>query len=116
MAGSQYAEIHDCTFYDGHKELAQPSDSMPRDELILCDGEVEGEKEGNRVKGEEEEDVSEFNVHGLWPEETRWTRRVISRCFPAEKRSHNRKPRVVSLGAPELRKTRGQTGWSGTKG
>jgi hypothetical protein len=42
-------------------------------------------KEGNRVEGEEEEYVSEFNIHGIWLDETRWTRRVVSRWFPAEK-------------------------------
>jgi hypothetical protein len=110
VADGQYTEIHDCTFYDGHEEFAQPSDPMPRDESILGGGVVDGHEEGNRVEGKEEEDVREFNIHRLWPDEARWTRRVVSRWFPAEKRSHSRKPRSGSLGGPKLQKAGGQTG------
>lgn len=71
VAGSQYAEIHNRAFHDGHEELAQPGDTMPRDESVLGGGVVDGEKEGNRIEGEEEKYVREFNGHGIWFDETR---------------------------------------------
>ena len=71
MAGSQYAEIHDCTFHYGHEKLTQPDDAMPRDESVLGGGVVNGQKEGDRIEGEEEEDIREFNGHGIWLDETR---------------------------------------------
>jgi len=86
VAGSQYAEIHNCAFYDGHEEPAQPGDTTtPPDHSVLGSGVVDGKKEGNRVKGEEEIYVSEFDHHGIWLDETRWTRRAVSPCHPIER-------------------------------
>ena len=71
MARSQYAEIHNRTFHDGYKEFTQPSDTMPRYESVLGSRVVNGKKEDNRVEGEEEVYVSEFDDHGIWLDETR---------------------------------------------
>ena len=75
---------------------------MPRDQSVLGGGVVDGKKEGDRVEGEKEEYVSELEGHGIWVDETRWIRRIINSCFPARKRSHNRKPPGESLGAAKL--------------
>ena len=82
MADSQYAEIHNRAFDDGHKELAQTGDTVPPDESILGSGVVNGKKECNRIEGEEEIYVSEFHDHGIRFNETRWTRRAVSRALP----------------------------------
>ena len=71
MTGSQYAEIHNGTFHDGYKELAQPGDTVPRDESVLSGSVVNGEKESDGIEGEEEEYVREFDGHGIWLDETR---------------------------------------------
>jgi len=115
VTGRQYAKIHDCAFHDGHKELSQPGDTtVPPDGLVLGGGVVDGKKEGDRIEGEEEIYVSELNHHGIWLDETRWTRRAVSSHSSTEKPTHNRKPRWGSVGAPELQETRSRSGWDGT--
>ena len=72
MTGSQYAEIHNGTFHDGYKELAQPGDvAMPYDKSVVSGSVVDGEKKGDRVEGEDEEYVRQFNGHKTWLDETR---------------------------------------------
>ena len=117
MAGCQYAEIHDCAFHDGHKEPAQPGDTtVPPDQSVLGSGVVDGKKEGNRIEGEEEIYVSEFNDHGIWLDETCWSRGGVNSCSSAEKLTHNRKPREGYVGVPELREKGGRSGRDGIVG
>ena len=71
MASSQYAEIHNCTFHDGHKEVSQPGDTVLRNRSVLSNGVVDGQKKGNGVKSEEEVYISEFDDHGIWLDEAR---------------------------------------------
>lgn len=71
MTDSQHAEIHCCTLDNGREELAESRDAMPRDESVLGCGVVNSRKESNRVKGEEEKDVSKFGRYRVWLDETR---------------------------------------------